>query len=50
MLDSGDGDDDVDDFAPKKGKAGGRSANLMSLDEVQRDETRKNTDRDSEDE
>lgn len=48
--DGGDGDDDVDDFAPKKGKATGRSSSLMSLDDVQRDETRKNTDRDAEDE
>lgn len=43
-----DGDDDVEDFAPKKGKAGARSANLMSLDDVQRDETRKNTDHEDE--
>jgi hypothetical protein len=50
--DSADADDEVDDFAPKKGKASGRSnaGSMMSLDEVQRDETRKNTDRDSEDE
>jgi tetratricopeptide (TPR) repeat protein len=50
--DGADADDEVDDFAPKKGKASGRSSagSMMSLDEVQRDETRKNTDRDSEDE
>jgi hypothetical protein len=51
-FDGGDdsAEDEVDDFAPKKGKAGGRTSTLMSLDEVQRDETRKNTDRDAEDE
>lgn len=45
---SADGDDDVEEFTPKKGKAGTRSANLMSLDDVQRDETRKNTDHEDE--
>jgi tetratricopeptide (TPR) repeat protein len=48
--DNADGDDDVEDFAPKKGKASGRTNTLLSLDEVQRDETRKNTYRDTEDE
>jgi hypothetical protein len=46
-------EDEVDDFAaPKKGKASGRSnsSSMISLDEVQRDETRKNTDRETEDE
>lgn len=51
-FDGGDdnAEDEVDDFAPKKGKAGGRASRDMSLDDVQRDETRKNTDRDAEDE
>jgi len=50
--DSADADDEVDDFTPKKGKTSGRASasSMMSLDEVQRDETRKNTDRDTEDE
>lgn len=48
--DNADGDDEVEEFAPKKGKASGRSSSMMSLDDVQRDETRKNTDRDAEDE
>lgn len=48
--DSADAEDDVEDFAPKKGKSSGRPSTLMSLDDVQRDETRKNTDRDAEDE
>ncbi len=50
--DGAEAEDEVDDFAaPKKGKASGRSntSSMMSLDEVQRDETRKNTDRDAED-
>lgn len=48
--DGDDSDDDVEDFAPKKSKASSRSTRDMSLDDVQRDESRKNTDRDAEDE